>query len=633
MIDIVQVFGRLGPRAKRLVLVAVDAVMLIVSVWVSFSLRLGPQFTPTSAQLGLMLLAPVCAIPVFIKMGLYRAVIRYLPDRAIWTILRAVSLATLIWVLVLFLAELTRIGELPRSVPIFFWFFGAVTVAGSRFIAKAFLQQRDLEPGAQKRIGIYGAGASGRQLAAALRDSGGKPVVAFFDDNEKLVGRDLAGVRVYRPADLPRLIKELRIGEIIVSLPAVDAQRRRDIMAFVSANPVKIRALPPISDLAAGKYLISQVREIDIDDLLGRSSVPADPDLLAQMVKGRSILVSGAGGSIGSELVRLIVRLRPERLVLFEANEFALYQIERQLVRDADVAIAPVLGSVVNERLVRQTLLDYHVDAVFHAAAHKHVPLVEANALEGIQNNVAGTEVISRCALEAGVRNFVLISTDKAVRPTNVMGATKRWAELVVQHHGKLAEQRGTGQRFTTVRFGNVLGSNGSVVPLFKEQIAAGGPVTLTDNRMTRYFMSIHEAAELIVQAGALSDSGNIFLLDMGEPVLIRDLAENMIRLAGMTVRSTDRPDGDIEIVEVGQRPGEKLYEELFYDATNARRTRHSKILALTRDGGAPNIMERFNQLMTAVEHGDATKARALLFRQVAESDPETVTDEVELTV
>jgi FlaA1/EpsC-like NDP-sugar epimerase len=622
MTDVLHAFGRLGPRTKRLILVVFDVIVLIVSVWLSFSLRLGPQFTPTSAQLGLMLLAPVCAIPVFIKMGLYRAVIRYLPDRAIWTILRAVSLATLIWVLVLFLAELTRIGELPRSVPIFFWFFGAVTIAGSRFVAKAFLQQRDLEPTTQKRIGIYGAGASGRQLAAALRDSGGKPVVAFFDDNERLIGRDLAGVRVYRPSDLPRLVKERAIGEIIVSLPSVDTQRRRDIMAFISANPVKIRALPAISDLAAGKYLISQVREIDIDDLLGRSSVPADPELLAEMVRGRSILVSGAGGSIGSELVRLIVRLKPERLVLLEANEFALYQIERQLVRDSDVNIVPVLGSVVNERLVRQTLADHHIDAVFHAAAHKHVPLVEANMLEGIQNNISGTEVITRCAFEAGVRNFVLISTDKAVRPTNVMGATKRWAELVVQHYGKQAEVRGGGQRFTTVRFGNVLGSNGSVVPLFKEQIAAGGPVTLTDNRMTRYFMSIHEAAELIVQAGALSESGNIFLLDMGEPVLIRDLAENMIRLGGMSVRSAGQPDGDIEIIEVGQRPGEKLYEELFYDAANASRTRHSKIFSLRGDGVAPDIMEQYRTLIAAVHRGDAATARSLLFRQVAESDP-----------
>lgn len=615
---------KLGPIGKRLLLVAFDVVVLIVSVWISFSLRLGAQFSPTVAQVGLMLLAPVAAIPVFIRMGLYRAVIRYLPDRAIWTILRAMTLATLIWVAALFLAELTRIGALPRSVPVYFWFFGVVAIAGSRFVAKAFLQQQDREPVSKKRIAIYGAGASGSQLVTALRANGAKPVVAFFDDNEKLVGRDLAGVRVYRPADLPTLVKELQIGEVIVSLPSVDASRRRDIMAFVSANPVKIRALPAITDLAAGKYLISQVREIDIDDLLGRSSVPADPRLLAEMVRGRCILVSGAGGSIGSELVRLIVRLKPQRLVLLEANEFALYQIERQLLREAGVTVVPVLGSVVNERLVRQTFAENHVDAVFHAAAHKHVPLVEANVLEGIYNNVTGTEVISRCAYEMGVRNFVLISTDKAVRPTNVMGATKRWAELVVQHYGRQADRNETGQRFTTVRFGNVLGSNGSVVPLFKEQIAAGGPITLTDDRMTRYFMSIHEAAELIIQAGALSQNGDIFLLDMGEPVLIRDLAENMIRLGGMSVRSPEHPDGDVDIVVVGQRPGEKLYEELFYDAANATRTEHSKILSLRGgDGGVEDVFDRYRELVAAVEQGDVLGARSVLFQQVAESDPE----------
>lgn len=631
MTNVLNTIGRLGPRTKRLALVIFDVCVLLTSVWLSFSLRLGPQFSPTPIQLGLMVLAPVCAVPVFIRMGLYRAVIRYLPDRAIWTILRAMTLATLIWIGVLFLAELSRIGELPRSVPVFFWLFGAVTVAGSRFVAKAFLQQRDAGASV-KRIGIYGAGASGSQLAAALRDNGSKPVVAFFDDNERLIGRDLAGVRVYKPSDLPKLIKELQIGEIIVSLPSIDAQRRREIMAFVSANPVKIRALPAITDLAAGKYLVSQVREIDIDDLLGRSSIPPDQTLLGDMVRGRSILVTGAGGSIGSELVKLIARLKPQKLALLEANEFALYQIERRLSEHSDVVIIPVLGSVVNEQLVRHTMQHYGVDAVFHAAAHKHVPLVEANMLEGIRNNVSGTEIVSRCALETGVRNFVLISTDKAVRPTNVMGATKRWAELVVQHYGQQAEQRGTGQRFTTVRFGNVLGSNGSVVPLFKEQIAAGGPVTLTDGRMTRYFMSIHEAAELIVQAGALSESGNIFLLDMGEPVLIRDLAENMVRLAGMTVRSPAEPEGDIEIVEVGQRPGEKLYEELFYDAANASRTRHSKIFALRGDGVAPDIMERFQTLMAAVGEGDPVAARQLLFRQVAESDPENERQDQDLS-
>ena len=605
----------LSPMHKRLTLVTFDIVALVVAVWLSFSMRLGPEFFPSPAQFGLMALAPITAIPVFIKMGLYRAVIRYLPERAIWTILRAVTLSSLVWLTLLFLAELTRVGELPRSVPIFYWFFGTVFIAGSRFIAKAFLQGAAPRGRRGLRVAIYGAGAAGSQLATALRANGDRLVAAFLDDNESLWGRDVAGIRVYRPADLGSIINELGIGEVIISLPAADATRRREVVAFVSQYPVKIRSLPAIADLASGKYLVSQVQQIDIDELLGRSSVPADPEMLASMVRGRHILVSGAGGSIGSELVRLVAKLGPGKLVLLEANEFALYNIDRQLRGAHEFPVIPLLGSVTDEQLVRRAIATHGVDVVFHAAAHKHVPLVEGNALEGIRNNIVGTHVLTRVAFETGVKNFVLISTDKAVRPTNVMGATKRWAELVVQYYGAEAESRQTGQRFSAVRFGNVLGSNGSVVPLFKEQIDQGGPVTLTDVRMTRYFMSIHEAAELIVQAGALSEGGDIFLLDMGEPVLIRDLAENMIRLAGLTTRSEDNPEGDIEIIEVGKRPGEKLYEELFYDAAGAVRTAQAKIYRLADgDGANTDILHLLEQLEAALADADEAECRRILF-------------------
>lgn len=610
----------LSPTQKRLILVTFDIVALVVAVWLSFSMRLGPEFFPSTTQFGLMALAPITAIPVFIKMGLYRAVIRYLPERAIWTILRAVTLSSLIWLALLFLAELTRIGQLPRSVPIFYWFFGSVFIAGSRFIAKAFLQGAQPQGRRGTRVAIYGAGASGSQLATALRANGERRMAAFLDDKESLQGRDVAGVRVYQPADLPYLINELGIGEVIISLPAVDAARRREIVAFVSQFPVKIRTLPAITDLASGKYLVSQVQQIDIDELLGRSSVPADPTLLASMVRGRNILVSGAGGSIGSELVRLVAKLGPGKLVLLEANEFALYNIDRHLGGASEFPVISLLGSVTDEQLVRRAMATHGIDVVFHAAAHKHVPLVEGNALEGIRNNIVGTHVLTRVAFETGVKNFVLISTDKAVRPTNVMGATKRWAELIVQYYGAEADRRRTGQRFSAVRFGNVLGSNGSVVPLFKEQIGQGGPVTLTDIRMTRYFMSIHEAAELIVQAGALSEGGDIFLLDMGMPVLIRDLAENMIRLAGLTTRSEDNPDGDIEIVEVGKRPGEKLYEELFYDAAGALRTVQAKIFRLADgDGANTDILSLLEQLEAALANADEAGCRRILFDVISQ--------------
>jgi FlaA1/EpsC-like NDP-sugar epimerase len=407
---------------------------------------------------------------------------------------------------------------------------------------------------------------------------------------------------------------------VIVAIPSVDAARRREIVAELSRHPLKIRVLPSITDLAAGKYLVNQLRSIDIDDLLGRSSVPAEPELLNRMLRDRVILVSGAGGSIGSELCRIIVRWAPRKLVLFEANEFALYQIERSLRQAAEVELVPVLGSVEDDALVRKTLTEHNVDVVFHAAAHKHVPLLESNVLEAARNNVMGTRVIAEASADIGVENFVLISTDKAVRPTNVMGATKRWAELIVRHYGSRVAAKSNRQRFCAVRFGNVLGSNGSVVPLFSEQIANGGPVTLTDARMTRYFMSIHEAAELIVQAGALSNGGDVFLLDMGEPVNIRDLAENMVRLAGLSIRDVLNPRGDIEIVETGVRPGEKLNEELFYDPATAERTSQPKIMrGAASDRWNIDMGPALAALRDALEGQDELAVRRLLFETIAE--------------
>ena len=376
--------------------------------------------------------------------------------------------------------------------------------------------------------------------------------------------------------------------------------------------------MPSIVDLVTGKYLVSQIKEIDVVELLGRSSVPPDPTLIRQLVVGRSIMVTGAGGSIGSELCRKIGLWKPQRLVLLEANEFALYQIEQELTEFPDLIVVPVLGSVADPTRVGEALARNDVQVVFHAAAHKHVPLVEANALEGIKNNVFGTAAVAEAAFAQGVEHFVLISTDKAVRPTNVMGATKRWAELIVGDVAARAEERGTGQQFCAVRFGNVLGSNGSVVPLFKKQIASGGPVTLTDAAMTRYFMSIEEAAELIVQAGALSRGGDVFLLDMGEPMLISELAENMVRLAGLTVRSEANPGGDIEIVVTGKRPGEKLYEELFYDASSAQVTEHAKIMRAASREVPVDISTSLAALRTALEANDEARARHILFELVA---------------
>ena len=607
-------------RWKSLILVAFDAVALIAVLLISYQLRLAGSFAPTTTQWILILLAPVVAQPIFLRFGLYRAVIRYLPERAIWTIVGAMMLATIAWVFVLYIAEVTRMAVLPRTVPIFYFLLGTIVIAGSRFAAKYILypQRRGASANA---IVVYGAGDSGRQLAGTLTGQGGSYVVAFVDDDPNLHGRDVSGIRVYPPSRMADLVTDFGVKEVVLSIATLEPARRQAIYSDLSRFPVRVRTLPSLREIASGKYQVNQLREIDIDDLLGRSSVPADPALLQQMVAGRTILVSGGGGSIGSELCRIIARLEPKLLVILEANEFALYQIERALTRDAAVQVVPVLGSVEDERLVRRALKQHGVDVVFHAAAHKHVPMVEANVFEGVRNNVFGTLNLVRCAFEGGVRDFVLISTDKAVRPTNVMGATKRWAELIIRQFGDRAGDAAAGQRFSAVRFGNVLGSNGSVVPLFREQIANGGPVTLTDERMTRYFMSIHEAAELIVQAGALSEGADIFLLEMGEPVRIRDLAENMIRLAGLSLRSSQDPQGDIEIAVTGIRPGEKLFEELFYDETQATRTRQPKILRakMTRRSNF-DLDTALDTLKSAVDREDEPEVRRILFEVIEQS-------------
>lgn len=601
---------------KRVLLIGFDAASLAAALWASYALRYGSWSPPnTPNQFLVVATAPIVAIPVFVRLGLYRAVIRYLPERALWTILQAMTLATVAWVVLVFLIDPAWRGVVPRSVPILFWTLGSIAVAGSRFAAKQLLWPAMTPRGTRRPVVIYGAGESGAHLATALRQQASRRVVAFLDDSPGLQGRDVAGVRVFAPSHLPTLLREYGVREVILSIPSLSVAKRREIVAQVGGHGVQLRQLPHLADIANGRYLVNQIREIDVDELLGRSSVPPDTALIRGMIEGRTILVTGAGGSIGSELCRLIVRWSPRRLILFEANEFALYQIERELSVVKERSVIPVLGSITDGQRVEYAIGQFGVEVVFHAAAHKHVPLVEANALEGMRNNIFGTLTLAEAALQKGVESFVLISSDKAVRPTNVMGASKRWAELIVMRMALEARSRGSTQRFSAVRFGNVLGSNGSVVPLFKEQIASGGPLTLTDPEMRRYFMSIHEAAELIVQAGAIAEGGDVFLLDMGQPVLIRELAENMIRISGFTVRSLENPDGDIEIVVTGKRPGEKLFEELFYDETNARPTPHPKILhSAVSETGQSHIESALEALREALSRQDEQEARRILF-------------------
>ena len=612
------------PRVwKRATMIVLDVLTLMAALWASYAIRLSDTTSPiTMERFTLAALAPAIAIPVFIRLGLYRSVIRYLPEAAIWTILKAMTIATAGWVILIFLMEMAGQGIVPRSVPFLYFVLSTLLIGGIRFALKWLVTagtglRRDEEP-----VLIYGAGNSAAELARALKGHGNRYVMGLVDDDRRNHGTEIAGYRVFPSDDLPSLIDRYGIREIILSMSAIPADARQKVIARVTGLGVRVRTLPDISDIVDGRYIVNQIREIELDELLGRSFVPADKELLAQAISDKVVVVTGAGGSIGSELCRLIIRWKPRKLVLLEASEFALYQIEQELLSTSDTEIVSVLGSVMDEKVVRRTFKAHSAQVVYHAAAHKHVPLVEANVLEGIRNNVFGTSTIATAALEEGVERFVLISSDKAVRPTNVMGATKRWAELIVRQKAKEIEVKGAGQIFCAVRFGNVIGSNGSVVPRFKQQIASGGPVTVTDPNMTRYFMSIPEAAELIVQAGSLSNGGDVFLLDMGEPVRIGDLAENMIRLAGFQVRDASNPDSGIAIQVIGRRPAEKLFEELFYDRKNAQPTRHPKILrADSAEISRYDTVSALRDLQQTLLDEDEARARELLFGFIAAED------------
>lgn len=605
------------PRpAKQGLMLAADAVLLVFAVWAAYSLRLGEGFVPNRSQQLLMVAAPVLAMPVFLKMGLYRSVIRYLGEQALWSVVKGMSLAALLWAGLAFMTQMTGVEGVPRTVPLLYWLIGMVLVGGSRFAARWLLWLPVRSRFAGKQALIYGAGDAGRQLAASLRRGRDLFPAGFLDDDAALHGKDVDGLRVYAPGKLPTLIEQFDIRDVIVTLPSASSARRREVVVFLEQHPVRVRILPAMTDIAKGHHLVNMVREVDIGDLLGRDPVVADSALLGRCVVGKVAMVTGAGGTIGSELCRQIAAIGPARLVLLEASEHALYQIDRALRSVVSCEVIPCLGSVGDAGLVSRLLSEHRVETIYHAAAHKHVPLVEANVLEGARNNVLGTLAVARAAFDAGVETFVLISTDKAVRPTNIMGATKRWAELVMQDFARQALSTGRGQRFCAVRFGNVLGSSGSVIPLFNEQIAHGGPVTVTHTEVTRYFMSIHEAVQLVIQAGSLAVGGEIFLLDMGEPVKILDLARNMISLAGHSVRDETGPDGDIEITITGLRPGEKLYEELLIASGNVEATQHPKIMRANEPCLDANALARLiERLSASIDARDEDLAREVLMR------------------
>jgi len=604
-------------RAKQLIALFADVFLVSLSFLVALYMRLGEFFIPSEDRLLIIALATALSIPIFMRFGLYRAVFRYISVQMGWAILKAVALYSAILGSSIFLLGVTSI---PRSVIIINAFVTFVAVAGSRVFARWWFTSEKrfaLNPSDEaKRVLIYGAGAAGVQLASAMAHSHELKVVGFLDDQPDLRKQVIRGLTVYSPDQLEWVIRKFKVDEVLLAMPSAPRSRRRQIVQELDKLQIEVRTLPGLAEIASGKVSLSDLRKVEISDILGRDAVKPNEDLLRKNISDKVVMVTGAGGSIGSELCRQIAALSPKRIVLFELSEFGLYEIERELKGlPSPTPTVAILGSVLDESLLEHVMTSHGVQTVYHAAAYKHVPLVESNPSQGVYNNVFGTWRAARAARTCKVEAFVLISTDKAVRPTNIMGASKRLAEMVLQ---SMAE-KSNGMLLTMVRFGNVLGSSGSVVPLFREQIAKGGPVTVTHPEITRYFMTIPEASQLVIQAGAMGKGGDVFVLDMGESVKIIDLARRMIRLSGYDIKDENNPNGEIEITYSGLRPGEKLYEELLIGG-NTSETSHSLIMrAEEHYSDEATLIWILDQLEKAIIACDLERLRNLMCEAVAE--------------
>jgi len=575
---------------KQLIVIFIDVLSCLLAVWSAFVLRLDAFNIPRSSpQFVIYAISPIFLIASYWRLGVYRAIFRYTGISILKTLCEGVFIQCLAYSLVLWLLSFVgtvRLGsvELPRSILIIAPLLTLVFTGGIRALAHKLLsglKKQHLGFRKESRLLIYGAGSAGLQAYAAIHNSPLFVTLGFIDDNPLLQGREIHGNRIYSFDDLTEIVPKMGVTDIILAMPTISRQQRYSILEKLRSYPVHVRSLPNIDELASGHIKIQDLKELDITDLLSRTTVQPNLELISQNILNKVVLVTGAGGSIGSELSRQILKASPTVLILFDVSEYSLYLIEQELLQVVTLGrygqstkLIAMLGSVRDPVRVDEVVGVYKPDTIFHSAAYKHVPLVEMNPFEGIKNNVFGTQIMANAAIKFSVNNFVLISTDKAVRPTNFMGASKRLAELVLQ--GLAAEQ--TKTIFSIVRFGNVLGSSGSVVPLFREQIRQGGPITITDSEVTRYFMTIPEAAELVIQSSAMARGGEVFVLDMGEPVRIFDLACRMIELSGLTIKSAGNPEGDIEIKTVGLRPGEKLYEELLI-GDNPFPTQHPRIV------------------------------------------------------
>ncbi|MGO8098257.1 polysaccharide biosynthesis protein [Rhizobium leguminosarum] len=613
------------PRvAKRALALLLDSSFCVLTIWLAYCFRLNEWTVLTGVQWLPVFVSLCMALPIFIVMGMYRAIFRYANMAAFITVLKAIAIYG-----VAFMTIFTALSVpgVPRTVGILQPFLLLIAIGLSRLSIRYWLgdaYQRILHKNMLAKVLIYGAGTAGRQLAGALINSAELNVVGYLDDDPRLKGGVMGGLPIYDPSDLPVLAESLGVHNVLLALPSASRQRRNEILEHIRKARVNVRTLPDLTALAQGRIAVSDIRELEIEDLLGREAVAPRQELLDKSMHNKVVMVTGAGGSIGGELCRQILRTGPSSLILLDQNEFALYNIHAELqklaelYRHENLQIVPILCSVRDQDRMEHVMQSWRPQTLYHAAAYKHVPLVEHNAVEGIKNNVMGTLVAARAANKCGVSNFVLISTDKAVRPTNVMGASKRLAEMVLQALAAESATDGMRTNFSMVRFGNVLGSSGSVVPLFRQQIKEGGPVTLTHPDITRYFMTISEASQLVIQAGAMADGGDVFLLDMGEPVRIADLARKMVELSGLAVRDEDNPEGDIELSVTGLRPGEKLFEELLI-GDNPETTEHPRIMKAREDFLSwPELSRRLNALNAVLDRNDMIAARATLAELVS---------------
>jgi len=636
-------------RQKRLIQVATDVVLVWVALWLAFFVRVGEAdfVEPLGGHAWLFVVAPLISVPFFIRLGMYRAVMRYFGNDALIAIAKAVTLSTLLLALAVYWRN-DAPKLIPRSMVFNYWWLSLVLIGGLRLVMRQYflgdwfsplsLTKFKTRDAGIPKVAVYGAGAAGNQLVAALRLGRVMSPVAFIDDDPGLQNRSIAGLKVYPAKRIAQMIEETGAAQILLAIPSASRSRRREILEMLEHFPLHVRSVPGFMDLASGKVQVEDIQEVDIADLLGRDAVPPQQALFEKCIRGKVVMVTGAGGSIGSELCRQILSNKPKALLLFEHCEFNLYSIHLELERLIErsslaTRLVPILGSIRNPERLLDVMRTWEVETIYHAAAYKHVPMVEHNVAEGVLNNVIGTLNTAQAAVQAGVSNFVLISTDKAVRPTNVMGSTKRVAELILQALSRepapvlFGSRDGVHHvnktRFTMVRFGNVLGSSGSVIPRFYSQIRAGGPVTVTHPKITRYFMTIPEAAQLVIQAGSMGQGGDVFVLDMGEPVRIAELAEKLIHLSGLSVRSENCPHGDIAIEYTGLRPGEKLYEELLI-GDNVSATEHPMIMRANEEHLDWDVLkDRLAKLLKAVENDDYPQVRQLLREVVSGYVPE----------